>query len=738
MILKRMKLHNYRQHGDMDIPISGTITAVLGPNGSGKTNFLGSLQFAFTGEQSGFNKDDLLAWGASEGYVMIEFAHDGIDYTLSRNIHNTGASLLRAGEKPVSGVTQVNAALKLYLDLDKDLCKQAVFVGQAEIDKILFTDPRVRELSFQKLMGIGDASKIHDIMGKVLATYDTPSDYDEQIADGKARFAELHQRQQTLQVTLDGLKLTRSQAPDPAALKQMIQSNQVSVHAVNRFLSVLQTYAAQRDAADAADAYLATLPVPTATLEEIDSQIEAALRQQQGLNAYTAAHGEWTRCGETLLKLGTSPHAPESLVQAKADYDAAVAELNRLMGKHKLHNDMLSALSGTATLTECPVCGSAVTDTAALKTRLTQILAGIQSEGAELRKQETAKRVHWQTIDAELVSFQRQYQAAVAAYQAADKTLKATAAVEGDAAAIAAQIQSLRQARQKLLADTAARTAATARVSMEHKRAADLGTELHDVGAALTALGIVTATPLTHLLRPDQAEDLTELVQKLTAQTLELEAARDQLAQLDQELARLDGTVTELNQTMASLDKTVTTLEYKRATQQTLKDALATLLRVRDWFHYSNGPHMLSTSILGCMNEDVNRFLTQFTAPFVVDPADDALGFKCHFTDGRTKPATPPDASILSGGEKIQLAVAFRFAAYCMFASKLGLLSLDEPTVYLDDANVSRFCDLLQQIRKVAEQMNLQVFIATHERSVIPFVDTVIELGAGDTTPVTR
>lgn len=99
-------------------------------------------------------------------------------------------------------------------------------------------------------------------------------------------------------------------------------------------------------------------------------------------------------------------------------------------------------------------------------------------------------------------------------------------------------------------------------------------------------------------------------------------------------------------------------------------------------------------------------------------------------------PKTAPDATILSGGEKIQLAVAFRFAAYCMFASKLGLLSLDEPTVYLDDENVGRFGDLLQQVKQIAQGMNLQVLIATHERSVIPFCDTVIDLGDRNTPTV--
>lgn len=98
------------------------------------------------------------------------------------------------------------------------------------------------------------------------------------------------------------------------------------------------------------------------------------------------------------------------------------------------------------------------------------------------------------------------------------------------------------------------------------------------------------------------------------------------------------------------------------------------------------------------------------------------------FTDGRATPETPPTTDVLSGGEQVQLAVAFRLAIYTMFAGKLGLLSLDEPTAYLDDGNVDRFGVLLSQVRQIAKSMRVQVFMATHERSVLPHMDAVVDL----------
>ena len=125
----------------------------------------------------------------------------------------------------------------------------------------------------------------------------------------------------------------------------------------------------------------------------------------------------------------------------------------------------------------------------------------------------------------------------------------------------------------------------------------------------------------------------------------------------------------------------------------------------------------------------VGQGARKFGASFLVTPGTDALGFNYVKTDGSAMPATGyPDAQHLSGGQKIQLAISFRFAAYCMFANKVGLLSLDEPSVYLDEANVGNLCILMEKIRDIAQKMNLQVLVASHEKALMPYFDSVINL----------
>ena len=174
--------------------------------------------------------------------------------------------------------------------------------------------------------------------------------------------------------------------------------------------------------------------------------------------------------------------------------------------------------------------------------------------------------------------------------------------------------------------------------------------------------------------------------------------------------------------------KTVANLKEQQAKQDVLSKRLAKLEKVRDWFSYQNGPRVLVRQVIDALTDDVNRFLGNFTAPFVVTPNDEDLGFIVEFTDGRDRPEKPQTTEVLSGGELVQLAVAFRFAVYTMFAGKLGLLSLDEPMAFLDADNIGRFGVFLMKVREITKNMNIQVFIATHQQVVIPHMDSVIDL----------
>ena len=81
----------------------------------------------------------------------------------------------------------------------------------------------------------------------------------------------------------------------------------------------------------------------------------------------------------------------------------------------------------------------------------------------------------------------------------------------------------------------------------------------------------------------------------------------------------------------------------------------------------------------------------------------------------------------LSGGQKVRLVVAFLMALHEMMSSKMGFLILDEPTVFLDEAGVESFGELLTDLTHRLVSADMQVLISTHETSLkSSFTETIV------------
>jgi len=727
MILKRLKLKNYLQHAARDIEISGTLIAVVGKNGAGKSNLLGAIQFALTGEQPGYSKSELLSWGASDGTVTLEFEHNGTPGKITRSVSGSSAEFTY-GDVTVRGITAVAAAVKEHIGVDKDLSKQIVFVRQAEIDSILFTDPRVRELSFQRMMGIGDVAKIYDTLGKKLSAMSKQEDYDTRIADSKAQLESFERRFVTLSDTLSEAKTKLDAGGSISDLKAELSSIDALSNAIKSYETAQLAVAASNEILKKCEDDIAAVGLAD---ETIIAALDKEMRELSELKTVATGREAAVSALETaearLVELGRPKYTHVDLANALQERDDKTSAYNRIAGERRLYTTLKDGLR-SAVLTSCPVCGSTLDDPAAANRHVLSAIDDIQKrqEAAdyELNKATAAFR----EIDAAIAAYAAKESAINTVKAESENWLKKTEAHAarilelGGAAGICARMETvsaeLRAARATVL-EVNRLNAVIATETKHGARAADDMVVAADIAARF-------GLDLRGMTQDELAVKKDELVNRKIA----VEAAVTTQTELAQQLASISGAKSELAAAMTKLAETVSDLVESKKAQAGLADALKVLERVRDWFHYANGPHVMSSMVLGALTSDVNKFLGQFTAPFTVEPMDSSLGFKCNFTDGRKVPDELPGAEKLSGGQKIQLAVAFRFAAYCMFAGKLGLLSLDEPTAYLDDQNIGRFGDLLGQIKGIAKDMGIQVLMATHERSVMPFMDTIIDLGA--------
>lgn len=727
MIIKRIELVNYCQHAHREIAISGNLVAVVGHNGVGKSNFLGALQFALTGEQPGKNKADLLHWGAKEGHVVLEFEQDGKPGRIERSVSSNKVTLEYDGTT-TAGITNVAKEMETRLHMDKDLVRQSVFVRQTEIDAIISakTDKRDREVAFQKLLGL-DAAKIHKNLTDWLYTAAKPVNYDIQLTEANQRLGELEARMAAAgeEVKAAEAALAEFGAVDEsqsanfgkaiAAVARVLQGKSDVEACAQKVTERAKALDAAKTAADEGGANpgydLAALTGQEAVLldelRKLKNHAEAKIAVDRAQEAYDTAHG------------AAHPTA-EEIAEASVEIERAQAELATIRSEKALREKSVAALDGAGPA--CPVCGKPLDagmvdamkkELADLREREAKALPLLQDAQTRLfmRRQQLEQ---WQRNDAAA-------QAKLASAKAALDAVEPSQLTKDRAESVLAKVRTEMQAQREYDARAAERKKAVADAELWFNAA-------HRAHKDAVARLAEAEAEARKLCGDEAAADWTQAQATLESLVAETDRRRAKHTELQMAVTRATATRDEIVRSLSTLGETVASLRKAQEEQDRLAKRLQVAERVKDWFHYTNGPRILVTQVLGALTDDINRLLGNFTAPFVVVPDPEQVGFKVEFTDGRDRPPEPPDTSVLSGGERVQLAVAFRLAIYGMFAGKLGLLSLDEPTAYLDESNVDRFGVLLTKIREVAKNMNTQMLLATHEASVIPYMDSVINL----------
>lgn len=727
MIIKRIELVNYCQHTRREIVISGNLVAVVGRNGVGKSNFLGALQFALTGEQPGKNKADLLHWGAKEGHVLLEFEQDGKPGRIERSVSSNKVTLEYDGTT-TAGITNVAKEMETRLHMDKDLVKQSVFVRQTEIDAIISakTDKRDREIAFQKLLGL-DAAKIHKNLTDWLYAAAKPVNYDIQLTEANQRLGELEARMAAAGEEVKAAEAALAEFGEVdesqsanfgkaiAAVARVLQGKsdvEACAQKVTERAKALDAAKAAADQGGANPGYdLASLTGQEAVLVDELRKIRAKAAAQSAADeaqkAYDVAHG-------------AAHPAAEEIAEASVEIEQAQAELATIRSEKALREKSVAALDGAGPT--CPVCGKPLDagmvdamkkELADLREREAKALPLLQDAQTRLfmRRQQLEQ---WQRNDAAA-------QAKLASAKAALDAVEPVELTEERVNEVMAKVRTEMQAQREYDARAAERKKAVADAELWFNAA-------HRAHKDAVARLAEAEDEARKLCGDEAAADWTQAQATLESLVAETDRRRAKHTELQMAVTRAAATRDEIVRSLSTLGETVASLRKAQEEQDRLAKRLQVAERVKDWFHYTNGPRLLVTQVLGALTDDINRLLGNFTAPFVVVPDPEQVGFKVEFTDGRDRPEEPPDTSVLSGGERVQLAVAFRLAIYGMFAGKLGLLSLDEPTAYLDESNVDRFGVLLTKIREVAKNMNTQMLLATHEASVIPYMDSVINL----------
>lgn len=741
MNLQTIELVNYAQHEALSANFEGNLIGVIGNNGRGKSNFLGAMQFLMTGEQTGKDKGDLLRWGAETGHVSGTFTHNGISGSITRSLTGSKAKLVYNGQE-TSGIKNVDEVIKDIM-ADKELLKRGVFVAQRELDTVLFDNPAAREQEFLRMIGLGFASKTYEAITAFLGTRGQTKSYAETVEALNAQLQiSIDQVQKLSEQLAEMRKKVTAGVVDTASLKAMrddaMRQKSELTAAVNAYRSACATSATTRNMLRNAEDKLKSLrdPIESETVESLTAMIqncEAVIANMQRYQSVVATLND-VRAKLSALKQPDAvneiaiPFSAEEIEQLKKDVVDAAAAVTNATANNELYTKLASALKNIKTA-ECPVCGNTNVD-------LTRI-AQKQSEAAA---QYHAAQKRMDAVSAALTEkLQRNNETTWLNERNKQEYQLSRSQYDVSKARLESQLNELEKALAAFPVNTADPTMKDLPASVNQAKVL-----LNSKHTYLRAKGSLEATIAGYrqALEPQETQEQTLLatiggsqetaamqVSGLEARIAQMDDVLRQAQSVQTAIAAAEAGINAQNTHIASLQAQLRDFMAKQDRELRMAHKLGVLNNVKSWFHHSNGPRAVMHAVLQELTDDVNSYLEYFAAPFRVLPGVAGFGLDCQFIDGREMPeGNRVDAKILSGGERVMLAISFRLACYAMFAQRFGLLVLDEPTVYLDRHNVGRIPQVLEQVKALSKRMGIKIIISTHEEALLPYMDSVIRI----------
>jgi DNA repair exonuclease SbcCD ATPase subunit len=715
MFLESIELVNFCNHHHRVENFQRGLTAVLGANGSGKSNFFNGIRWLLTGANanSGTKDENVSQYAAAEeaAFGKIVFTHGDIRATVTRHLRpDTRKSTLglcdRLNNKKLETVRddkKVNARIEAILDVSFDTLQQVALVAQEDIFGVLSATQGERAAAFQRLFRTDAAEAAYKVLGahgSAIVVPEVAGDLDtlrRQLAAAQEAEEAVRQRAQALQPLVElvaaqredeGILLLYSQQQAELADAQHLVQLLAELEAQGHVAAGVEA-AAQQDMTDSEQRLEACRPAAERAKQLLaDMEKQAAIVRTRDRVA-TALH-----TAEVELQQLQRPLPPQGYATVRTDPDTEITTLSTRAARYE---QMLRDLAQTGRA-ECPTCH-------------TPIVGGLQAEIDRARTVLPELRARLEAL--------RREQASCEAYETA------LAKYDGNCAALQAKIADLRvqmEQWQQLDMPDVVPEQLTAQIQEVAGRTA----EVQRRRAYWQSCCVATATLRS---RYDASKlRLQQLSQQLAQGRIvdeHAQAARErcdirtgqlvQRQELDQELVQQQALRLQLEADVARLQEQLQ--ESRRS-----REWLQRITRWRDIVHWDALPRYVIQQNLQRLTVATNETLSLFQTDFYVTVSDD-MSFCAHFQDGRVQ-----SGKRLSHGQKVVLACAIRLALNLRLAPQVRLLMLDEPTAYLDKHHIRGFAPVLTQLRQLASSSGLQCIIVTHEDELAPLFDAVIQL----------
>ncbi|MEK7727457.1 MAG: SMC family ATPase [candidate division KSB1 bacterium] len=159
MILKQLRLRNFRRYAELALEFPENVIGIIGRNGAGKSTLLEAIAWALYGSRAVRTEKILLrrqqAPAGEPCEVELAFAIAGENYRVVRSLRgaagNVEAALYRAGQHEAIALREsgVNAEIAHVLGLDRESFEVSIFAKQKELAALssLTDEPRRKLIS---------------------------------------------------------------------------------------------------------------------------------------------------------------------------------------------------------------------------------------------------------------------------------------------------------------------------------------------------------------------------------------------------------------------------------------------------------------------------------------------------------------------------------------------------------------------------------------------------------------
>lgn len=701
MIIEKIVLNNFCQHRERKEALGSGMIGIVGKNGNGKTNFVRSLLFALSGDAGGAGKkEDDVTKGESSGYVELFFTIGDKDGYVKRYMNNSRTTLKFGGEE-FKSAKDADAAIYGILGISSKLLREVVFVGQGCIENMLFERPADRAKAFSALFGTDSMERIRDLLQRELMTVQAISSADA-IVVARQEADTIEKSIILLRAQLDALSPSLLNAQELDAAQAVIKARDNFV----RVTTNLEALKVQR--ADKAFQYknkceqlvklTADAAILKASVDEFRPHAEAAKERLKNAEAAQRVEARRSALVETISQCQQRLALPLPsgwTTEEEVQLNAAKEVADNLRGPVTLASKVVTALSslGAGEVT-CPTCRQRVS-----RSFIDEQIRVVKEDGEKLK----AATVFCNNSLSARAAFEKKVAEDSRARDIANTRLEAS---QRELSGLGEQSVSVPiTTDRELVYEFEALSSSCRNKEME---VASLDGHLRALKNEVDALDTAVSTmELPDAVSSEAAEEANVKLKKHAEVNLSIAGIKGQVQTLESNLTLTQNRITKMEEDER---KMVKRLSYRKLCE----DARMVL-------HHDRLPNRVAQVYLASINAKMNEYLEVFQARYSCSIQPD-LSVKCHFGEHELV------AERLSGGQRIELGLAFRFALYDLFVGHLGLLVIDEPTAWLDDDHIEAVVRVLERVKVHSRSKGMQVIVPTHEARLMSAFDRVIQI----------